>query len=230
MNCRALENDLKDLAAETLPQRREAALRAHLEVCAACRQALTAERAVYDSLDAALHNQVNAEVPAHLGLQIRIAGEAERNNARSTWRPIFTVLAPAAAAAALLFLVARVHWLNGSAGPSQTPATPPVIAAQTRPSEPLPRPPESPRSARPRARASVRSANFVKPTGTTLEVLVSRGEEEEMVKYIETLRRHENQMNVVVVPGNTRLEIAPLEVARLEMKPLDETQESNQKD
>ena len=62
MDCRAYQKDLKELAAEALPPRRAAALRTHLEYCAACRGALAAELELFRWLDAALRKELNPAV------------------------------------------------------------------------------------------------------------------------------------------------------------------------
>src|SRR5207245_9651701 len=77
MRCGDYQAGLKALAAEAVSPRREAALRTHLELCAACRAVLAVELELFRGLDAALRKELNPVLPPGLAARIRASVQSE---------------------------------------------------------------------------------------------------------------------------------------------------------
>jgi hypothetical protein len=219
MDCGTHENDLKDLAAETIAPGREAGVRAHLEACLACREKFAEEKLLLEMVDAALKEEMNAAAPAGLPGKIRAAARKEADRpAEFRWRM------PALAVAGIAFAVMMV-WRGTNELPRALPsvAKAPGIAtpaggAETRGAA-SPEPRREYRVRSPRREAPLTVA-YAEPG---VEVLVRAGEEEELRRWIalhdgEILAEKAERMAAADKP----LEIAPLEVAQLEIKPLGE--------
>ena len=223
MDCRTHENDLKDLAAEPISLARDAGVRAHLETCAGCREKLVAEKKLLEMVDAALKEEINTAAPAGFSGRIRTAArrEAERPQGFSWRMPAFAALGVAGIAFVVFIGLRGTQDLprtlpNAAKGPV---AASPAGSSEVR--GVIPRGPRheyrvrSPRRESPLAVAHAEA-------GT--EVLVPAGEEEALRRGIE---QRDSGIFAENAEENTaaadqRIEIAPLEVVQLKMKPLDE--------
>lgn len=204
-------------------------LRAHLNACAACRSAFAQEQALFSSIDTGLRFTANAEVPASLVPRVR-ARLDETAAPRRRWGTNWLVLA-SAAAVLVAFLVARAVWRpnisqNSSAG-----------SAQANPSAPVFPPPEHTqapeRSAknnllpRPHTLPPRNSHNFgVQAVRDSIpEVLVPRDQEVLLAEYAEQWRQHKYAPLLAQAPDATifaLLQVAPIQIDELDVKPLAE--------
>ena len=215
MNCRAFENDLKDFAAELLPPRREAKLRAHLDGCETCRKTLAAERALYDSLSAALRAEMNPPVPPNLTARIRAPEEVASGSTGRRHYLLFTPLA--AAALVIVFVVAGRLRHHPDEPPDVLPPSPALVTEGLAPKVQ----PSQARSGSIR-RVTARPRMALKAPGLP-EILVPPDEERALMEFARLVQRRQNHVAAVGEPEDGRSEIALLEVAQLEVKPLDKT-------
>ncbi|HLE35927.1 MAG TPA: hypothetical protein VI699_02150, partial [Candidatus Acidoferrales bacterium] len=76
MDCRRFSEKLADAALEP-GELRDAGLAAHLEICAACRQELEAQRRLAQAMDLGLSAAVSAEPSPSFAAAVRVRLEAE---------------------------------------------------------------------------------------------------------------------------------------------------------
>ncbi len=221
MACGEYEDKVRELAAGGLAPVREAHVRAHVVGCAVCREALEAEKRLFATVDAALREEVNAEIPASLAAGIRIAAEAERVKPRVAWWRWATA-GTAVAAVVALMMVLR---------PREGPLTHESPARDT-PTEERTNPPEA---ARPEGMISnggqhavvVRTSKRGRATTVQLapEVLVPAEEQAAFARFAESLQAPGSSarglLRVNAGDEARLLPIAPMELARLDVKPLE---------
>ena len=223
MDCRTYQNALRDLAAETISPAREAGVRAHLETCADCRDTLAAEKMLFQTVDAALKEEINTAVPAGFATRIRAAARREADRAPAfSWRMPALAALGVAGIAFVLFI--------GLRGTQDLPrfvpyaAKGPVAASPAGSSEVRGVDPRGPRHEY-RVRSPRRGSPLAAAhAGTGAEVLVPAGEEEALRRWIEQRDSgiFADKAEVKTAAADQRIEIAPLEVAQLKMKPLEE--------
>jgi hypothetical protein len=87
----------------------EPAVRAHAESCANCAAELAQQRSLVDAIDASLHRQMNASIPAATlqRLGAHIAQQKPRRSLNLRW--LYATAALAATAAAILFAVTHLR-------------------------------------------------------------------------------------------------------------------------
>lgn len=228
MACREYEGELRKLAAGPdrigaggLALAREARVRAHLAGCAACREAREVETQLFAAVDVALREEVNAEAPASLAARIRIAAEAEQARPRvARWR--WALVAGAVTAIVVAVMVTQ----RGAPPASLGRAEPTESARQT-----IPALPTSPAMAQQGSEPVVAASREPKqsrdkPPAPEPEVLVPAGEEEALARFAGGLRAGRGDAEALLEAMQKkpaeRLEISPIVVANLEMKPLGE--------
>jgi len=217
MACREYEDELRELAAGTRAPVREAEVRAHLAGCAACPEALEAERWLFAAVDAALGEEMNAEVPPSLAARIRIAAAEEQGRLPVAWWRWATAAGMAVAAMVIAVMVARR-------------GTPPLRPNRVEPApESARRVPPAPPQAVQRRNERVASQSLKqgkgKPETFEPEVLVLAEEQAAFSRFAESLqgggdrarRLLEESAGTEVKP----LQIAPVAVAELDIKPLE---------
>lgn len=227
MSCEHYKDALSEAAATGATPQGE--LRAHLESCSSCRAAFVQEESLFTAIDANLHAAANAEVPPSLLPRVR-AGLDEVTLAHARWTSSWFALGSAAVAAGALFFAVGIRHNN--------PRTPPTNTAGIRPAVeqvvPTRQTPLSPTLSgtgdsipRPRLSAARNSQSPGKPTigGAMPEVLVPRDQEVLLAGYAQ---QWDSRKRAPLVAGDvdqtavTPLEVAPIQIAGLGVKPLTE--------
>ncbi len=221
MACREYEDELRELAAGGLAPVREAHVRAHVVGCAACRKAFEAETRLLAAVDAALREEINAEVPASLAARIRIAAAEEPERLQAAWWR-WPVVAGTAVAAVVLMMVLQM-WERRVT--RQGPVTGvPTVERQS--------PPELARAERTIPNRG-RRAVIVRATGRGAaaaarrqpNVLVPAEEQAAFARFAESLQAPGSSarglLRVNAGDEARLLPIAPMELARLDVKPLE---------
>jgi len=204
------------------------ALREHLESCPSCRAAFAKEQSLFAAIDSGLHAAANAEVPPSLLPRVR-ASVNEAAPAHLLWSSSWFALAGAAVAAAAFLSVVTIRQDNPRPAATNVPVnrTP---AAQILPSaqgvspstlskkgNSGPRPPAS------TARNSGQPAELAnhKPTP---EILVPRDQEVLLASYAQQWdsRKHPPLLAGEVEQKAALLEIPPIQITKLDVKPLAE--------
>jgi hypothetical protein len=197
-------------------------LRGHLESCARCREALEQERALFGAMDIELRERVNADLPAGFTARVR-ARIAEQPVSRRAWVPLWAALTGSAALAVTLFIAPGVwreapdHASRVTAKQEQKPPRIGEVPASIPGSHQAAAPPLR----RPVVRGGPQVRRKLQP-----EVLVAEGEEQVLQNYVRMIRRHNEMTEALREPIRGPLQIAPLEVSQLEIKPLDAAEAS----
>jgi hypothetical protein len=204
-------------------------LRLHLESCASCRTAFAQEQSLFAAIDTGLRAAANPEVPASLLPRVRVALEQEAPFRRS-WFSEALVLATASAIVLAVFTVRMIRATKGSVESVNT-------AVATRAPLPLPEPAhgrghaliaESTAQANDfptsRARHTSRARPDIAPA-TAPEVLVPKDQEALLVSYAEQWHLRKRAPLVAADVADATLEplqVAPIQIAQLDVKPLAE--------
>lgn len=204
-------------------------LRAHLESCASCREALAEEQSLFAAIDSGLYSAANAEVPTSLipGVRARLEESAI---AHPRWSPSWFALAGAVVAAAAFFLVVTTRQENPQPAPvnlaaNRTPAPQILPSAQgVSPSTPPKKGNSGPRPLASTVRNSAQPAELAshKPP---LEILVLRDQEILLSTYAQQWGSRKHPPLVagdVDQKAAALLEISPIQIPELDVKPLAE--------
>ena len=241
MTCQRHIAALIDLAASGAKPGSE--LHAHLQACPSCRAALLRERDLFTSIDSSLRASANAEIPAAFVQRVRVAVNQQSAVPRtSLFRPrlVFAV----AAAAIILFFVA--HFTHRASFESQEN---PIAQRHQSPSNALQPKPPAPASdsTSPRVTAGIVATRQTKIPNDNRqqqaqsahrdpEILVSGDQEILMARYSEQLRRRNSLPVLPPAPAppsgadsevaqTPALQVLPIQIAQLDVKPLEERQE-----
>ena len=225
MDCRAYQNDLKELAAEAVSPRREAALRTHLELCAACRAVLAVELELFRGLDAALRKELNPVLPPGLAARIRASVQSEPvplPRSIPAW-----AFAAAFAVFAACFVWVQVNWrASGPRNPKPANIATEVPSVKSA----APAEPESfARAARrPAAREAYKPRKKMAVRAREPQVLVPPGQQEAVARFLSGLQRGDVKGEMLLADRrNSELPlpaIAPLEFEPVDVKPLETAQ------
>jgi hypothetical protein len=228
MPCKHYKEALIKAAASGSEPRGE--LRAHLDACAACRAAFELERSLFASIDAGLQVTANPEVPASLLPSVR-ARLDEVSAPRRGWFANRLVLA-SAAVLVVAFIAARAVWspniVQKPVEVSGNASALPKATSSPRNQIPVIAPPLGKNSDSQRQLAIARNPaeHATSPKGTTMpEVLVPRDQEVLLVEYAEQWRLHKRAPLVAKDADATvlaPLQVAPIQIAELDVKPLAE--------
>ena len=227
MPCEHYKDALIDAAARDAAPSGE--LRAHLSECVSCRAAFDEEQSLFAAIDSGLHGTANAEVPPSLLPRVR-AGLGEVIIAPPRWSSNWFALAGAALAAVAIFLVASTHQNNPRPTPAnlvanRTPAPQILPSSQGASSPALSKERNSvPRTPVATAGNSGQPANLAshKPTP---EILVPRDQELLLVSYAQewsSRKRAPVAAGDVVQTAMVPLELVPIQITELDVKPLAE--------
>lgn len=204
-------------------------LRLHLDSCTSCRAAFAQEQSLFAAIDTGLHAAANAGVPASLLPRVRVAVEQETPFKRS-WFSDALVLATASAIVLAVFTMRMIRPRKGSVESVNT-------SVATRAPLPLPHPAQGlghtlvaestakanvfPTS---RAKNASRARPGIAPT-TAPEVLVPKDQEALLARYAEQWHLRKRAPLVAADVADTTLEpleVAPIQIAQLDVKPLAE--------
>lgn len=225
MPCEHYKDALIEAAASAAPPSEE--LGAHLAVCASCCEALAQEQSLFAAIDSGLHAAANAEVPPSLLPRVRVELD-EVTLAHSRWTSNWFALGSAAVAAAALLLFVTIHHSNPRTPPTnltanRTSASQILPAAQgtlssasSKEGNSIPKPPVS------IARNLGQSEDLAsrKPTP---EILVPRDQEVLLASYAHQWdsRKHAPLVAAKADQGAVSLlEVAPIQITELDVKPL----------
>ena len=204
-------------------------LRAHLAGCASCREAFSQEQALFAAIDSGLQAAANAEVPPSLLPRVR-AGMETMPVGASRWTPGWFVLAGASLVAAMVLVGVVAH--------QNRIGTPPINSADNRPAVPETVPPIQsalppapsvnhdaiPRTSMRAGSAPVRLEHAVAAQSAP-EVLVPRDQELLLASYAQawsSRKRAPLIANDAKQADVALLEVAPIQITELDVKPLAE--------
>ena len=226
MPCEHYKDALIEVAASGATPQGE--LRAHFSKCASCRAAFDEEQSLFAAIDSGLHATANSNVTPSLLPRVR-AGLDGVTTAYSGWSSRWFVLAGAAVAAAAFFLVVTARYDNprparANSAANRTPAPQILPSAQeashsalSKKGDSVPRPSIS-------AARNTQSADLAshKPTP---EILVPRDQEILLASYA---KQWDSRKHPPLVAGEVDqrvaalLEISPIQITELDVKPLAE--------
>lgn len=224
MPCESYKNALTEAAATAAEPQSE--LRAHLEACDPCRAAFAAEQSLFSSIDMGLQAKANAEIPATLlpGVRVRLNGETLPSR---SWVNARLVLA-GAATLAFVFLMTQVHWRpNTVQKPVNTVANNvPSPSAISKPLNQNPAPVLTPTEhpvAHPQVAITKRVVprEFLTIRNLDPEVLVPRDQEILLASYQQDWQSRKRAPLLTESPDVatlTPLELAPIQIAQLDVK------------
>lgn len=225
MPCEKYRKALREAAAAGDTYELSTGLRAHLAACGACRAFWSEEQQLLAAIDAGVRQTANAEVPASLLPRVRADFETPTNR-RSRWMPMLVFASAGVAMAATVFAIVRSH---ESAPEDQIKQ---IAAAPVREATPVSAGP----SGTPRAEAIPPHRSNQPRRGTNsdaqqsasfgrIEVRVPPEERDALARFI-TARQEESDFAVLLAAPtpdwvNEPMSVAPLEIADLEVRPLD---------
>jgi hypothetical protein len=226
MNCASRRNALIELAATGGEPVSE--LRAHLHQCPSCRAVFESERNLFTAIDAGLRAGARVEVPTSLLPRVRTRlDESPRYNLGAAHLRKITLAI--VAAAILLLSINSLRHPKRPQTPSRSPslASPSSIASQPLTPSPQLAAPERDKNRFSERRRIQRQSPGIAPHGD--EILVPPDQEILLAKYASQLSRRRTAGPVVAVqsapPDSQPLEIALIQIAELDVKPLAERQE-----
>jgi len=208
-------------------------LRGHLKTCAACQAALAEEQSLFAAIDAGLHVAAKAEVPPSLFPRVRASLEREAAH-RPFWSPKWYVLAGAGAMLAALFVVQALQRTRIEPKPVESANGGPVVHPHVQPPQdqmPTIAPTSSERPATQRRSSpegNLALKGSITNRATTPEILVPGDQEVLLARYAEEWSRRKvaplHAADDSSEPGLKPLEVAPIQIAELDVKLLAETQ------
>jgi hypothetical protein len=222
MPCEKYQAALIELAASGAEPDRD--LRAHLDTCVSCAELVRQERLLLASIDSGLRRIANVETPATLQPRI-LAGLAEETRAEGARN--LARIGGFAAAAVLAVLLLAFLWPRDVKEAVTPPGTQPVPAERKESSAPQRRQPHD-IAARGVTRMSQRNAKgaTVVAGKSEPEVLIPPEEREAFAHFVSSVEERKDLALALVNPAPEKktefLDVEPLRIARLEMKPLEE--------
>jgi len=233
MDCERCKESLSETAAGALAPECEAALRPHLEACAACRAALEMGRRLYAAIDRGVAASVAAGPSAAFEARVRHRIEAEPLPARPWFFGLrFPGWAPAAAAALALMVLVLILFErreprpleladSAKSQPAEAPAAglgssssaESALSLNPAASAPIAAPAN-------RSRRASRNSQSAKVLVRELEVLVPPGEQAAVLQLYAALQsRRVGGASLVAAPATppAQLSIEPIEISRLEI-------------
>jgi hypothetical protein len=220
MPCQHYKEALIEAAASSGDPQGE--LRAHLDVCDACRAAFEQEQSLFASIDAGLHVTANAEVPASLLPRVR-ARLDEESAPHRIWATNWLVLASTAGVLVALFAARAVWRTNDVQKPVETvgkASVPPRVTPSPNPTAVAPPVEKNPSSPHQLAIAKDSPAHEALVRGKNMpEVLVPRDQEVLLAEYSEqwSLRAHAP----LLTQDSDATILAPLQVDQIQIAELD---------
>jgi hypothetical protein len=207
-------------------------LRAHLDGCISCRAALAAEQALFDAIDVGLHRSANAELPPSLLANVT-ARLAEGSAPQRGWLPVWAL------AAATAVMVVGIMGLQRGWRAKTEQASKDLAILESSPSADAPSGTEM--GAKKLSTSSVRttirrtavpagvplSETLTSATAVEPEVLVAPDQELLLAEYARALQNRPPVNRASANPEVSLIEpvqLGPIEIARLEVKPLPDLQ------
>lgn len=227
MSCEHHKDALIEAAATAVA--REGELRAHLSECASCRAAFDEEQSLFAAIDSGLHAVANTPVPPSLlpSVRARLDGAVA---ARQWWNSSCFGLAGAALVAAVLLVTVSIRQNNVRTPPINSAANQPVVPSivpSTKPRLPTGPLKKADSVSHPHvlaAKISVMAKELVVRESTP-EILVPRDQEVLVASYAQ---QWNSRKRAPLVAGNVDstviapIEVAPIQIDELDVKPLAE--------
>jgi anti-sigma factor RsiW len=230
MPCEHFQDALIEAAATRAEPQGE--VRVHLQNCAACQAAFEQEQSLFASIDAGVRVVANAEVPPSLMPRVRAALD-EIVAPKPVWSPKWFVLAGASAMLAFFFVTQALWRSRFEPQPTESagkpaPFVPPAhVATKITPGAMLAANPSSVAHHTRAALAKVSLESKLSDREAQAEILVPRDQEVMLARYAEEWRGRKPAPMVVAASNESTvapLEVAPIQIAELDVKPLAETQ------
>jgi anti-sigma factor RsiW len=206
-------------------------LRSHLDACPSCRAAFDQEVYLFSAIDSGLNSVANQNVPPSLLPRVR-AAITESPAPAPSWLPRYALAAVTSAVVLAFFIALRPHQPGPNIQAVQTPAvrqslSPSASAGSSPAASTLTA------SARPRSALRRNSAVAYRVVASQPEVLVPAEEREGYALLVTSLRERFEISKALADAINDKQDSPnfskPLEIAQLEVKPL-ETQDSSTPD
>jgi hypothetical protein len=206
----------------------------HVRVCASCREMLASQQSLFSSVDAGVRYRVNVPVPTNFDHRMRAALQTQAPQSRWRYSWVLTAGTLGAAAAILIaFLLARPvkHGVNGTGTnvvvESKLPERPSPAVARNDDLNDARYSLRRGSARRALLRAGVPDAEGLKSVverNAALEILVPKGQEELLAKYMEqsVARRRPLSItaNLQYEPQMKPMEVPPVEISKLIVSPL----------
>jgi hypothetical protein len=202
-------------------------LREHVDGCACCTETLAAQRRLFAMMEERLQCRANARVPPNFDHRVRAALHAEVSSERKGYSIAFTFAAMAVAAAVLMAILFTHTLRRSSKETARNSAVEPKHLAAM-----LPKTPNSPEP-RSAPRAQSRSVGALKAPraleafagrNTEPEVLVPKGQEELLTKYMEGLAARSTRIvlsaSLQHQPEMRPIEVPSVQISQMAVKPL----------
>lgn len=217
MSCKQIQKVLIDLAARAAQP--SAPVREHLAACASCRASFEREQFLFVCIDAGVRQIANAPIPTAFlqRVEARIAQEAAPQRIQR-WAWLYVAAFSTAALLVVLLPLLRPH------NPAQRVAF--SVIPQRR--QNAAQKESSPSSLTNAAPTTPRVAKHSAPSAATQspEVLIPPDEREALARYVSQVSKDEPAASGLLRPArqniDEHLSLDPLQVASLEVKPLEE--------
>lgn len=233
MNCESCQDALLDLVASGFEPSAE--LLAHLQLCAECKAFLERERHLFAAVDAGLQVSANSHLPSSFFPESRVRINAPVTASRKPVSVRRVILVAAAAAVLALSIVRMQHRTPGQSAEITPGGAQPAAAASLSPAQPEQLKADSPLQPRPGVappEKNARADNRRKPPpvrDSATEIIVPADQEVLLARYAEQLshrrkvpaRMSDDELSAATKP----LDVALIQIAQLDVKPLAETPE-----
>jgi anti-sigma factor RsiW len=228
MPCKHYKDSLVEAAATGAEPQGE--LRAHLGACASCRTAFAEEQSLFASIDAGLRATVTAGVPPSLLPRVR-AGLDEAVAPQRRWMQPLIFASASIAIAFLLFLMVRPHRTGLNDQAVQIRLIPVPVKTQTNTHGEIPAPGVQIASAAANHSHATRNSTLLRSVASSKpEVLVPADERLALARFVAKLNERSGAAAALLAPAAEKkdapLSVDPLEIARLEVEPLDDETET----
>ena len=198
-------------------------LRAHLDICVSCRAVVRQERLLLASMETGLHRIANAEVPESLLPRVH-ARLADDSRAVGAWD--MTWIGGLAATAVLVVILLAFFWPRDVKEAVTSTDTKPLPAERKEGSAQQQQSPDiAPRAVTRISQHNAKGAALVAGKSEP-EVLIPPEEREAFAHFVSSVQERKDLALALVNPAPEKktepLDVEPLQIARLEIKPLEE--------
>jgi hypothetical protein len=203
-------------------------LRNHVDVCARCSKTLVAQQGLFAMMEQELRSRANLTVPSNFDHRVRAALQAQPSRERRRYLSAFTVGSVAAAAAVLLaILFTQTLTDRGRETPVNSVVEPKRVAPPFAPDLSGSLKPRSLRRVYSGGESALKRSHAVEAASernTEPEVLVPRGQEELLAKYLEGIAARKTRVTFSAdlqhEPNMKPVEVPTIEISALVVKPL----------
>jgi hypothetical protein len=228
MPCEQYQDALIDLAAKGAEPAGD--VRAHLAACPSCRSHMEKEQFLFGAINSGVHTAANAEIPDSFLARVRVR-LAQESEPRRRAIPAWTL------ASAALVILAAIWTLHPQlrVGPAQQAAKPDAVAAKSD-AEPLiassiETPAHAPVSQAHLRRRSTRVESIQETPVLPPEVLVPPDERQAFARFLAGTHGRQDIAQAFLHRARDQesFPLAPLQIARLEIEPLESLDPAQQR-